>query len=191
MGMYKYVRAAWNKPTDSMSELYKARLVQWRKEPVTIRIEHPTRIDRARSLGYRAKQGVFVVRQRVNRGGHRKPFPMAGRRSRKWTTRKSLVMNYQTIAEQRAAKQFINCEVLNSYEVGKDGRHYWYEIIMVDVSHPAVKADPEFSKLVNQRGRVFRGLTSSAKRGRGLLHKGMGAEKLRPSKKANRARRFY
>jgi large subunit ribosomal protein L15e len=193
MAMYKYVRELWNKPTDSMPDLMKARKIQWRSEPATVRLEHPTRIDRARSLGYKAKQGIFVVRQRVQRGGHRKPLPSAGRRSKKYTTRKSLVLNYQTISEQRALQNYPNCEVLNSYEVAKDGNHIWYEVIMVDVSHPAIKADSNLSWITKDihRGRPFRGLTSSAKRSRGLLNKGKGAEKMRPSKTANRKRRFY
>ncbi|MBN2421114.1 50S ribosomal protein L15e [Candidatus Woesearchaeota archaeon] len=191
MGLYKYIRETWNAPSDSLNDITKERTILWRKEPATVRIKFPTRLDRARSLGYRAKQGIFIVRQRITRGGHRKPLPMAGRRPKKWTTRKSLMMNYQTIAEQRASRFYPNCEVLNSYEVAKDGKHYWYEVILVDVSHPSVQADPEYSKIVNQRGRAFRGLTSSARKSRGLLGKGKGYEKMRPSKYANRKRRFY
>ncbi|HME87024.1 MAG TPA: 50S ribosomal protein L15e [Candidatus Nanoarchaeia archaeon] len=192
MSMYKYVRELWNKPKDTILDLTHQRLILWRKEQATVRVERPTRIDRARSLGYRAKQGILVVRQRVPRGGHRKPFPSGGRRTRKWTTRKSLMMNYRTIAEQRAARAYVNCEVLNSYEVGKDGRYYWYEVILVDVAHPAIKADPTLKWMTNpvNRGRVFRGLTSSAKKSRGLRRKGMGAEKIRPSRSANKARRY-
>ncbi len=172
-----------------MPELMRQRLIQWRTEPATLRIDHPTRIDRARSLGYRAKQGILIVRQRVPRGGHRKPFPSGGRRSAKWTTRKSLMLNYRTISEQRAAKKYPNCEVLNSYEVGKDGRNYWYEVILVDRAHPAIKSDPTLSWITHTRGRVFRGLTSSGKASRGLYNRGKGAEKLRPSRTANRKRR--
>ena len=190
MALYKYVRDLWNKPHSSMPELMRQRLIQWRHEPATLRIERPTRIDRARSLGYKAKQGIIVVRQRVKRGGHRKPFPAGGRRSKKYTTRKSLMLNYQTIAEQRTAKGFPNCEVLNSYEVGRDGMHFWYEIILVDTAHPVIKADPNLSWIINNKGRPFRGLTSSAKKSRGLRHKGLGAEHLRPSRTANRKRRL-
>jgi large subunit ribosomal protein L15e len=189
MALYKYLRQQWQKPSEELSALLRKRLVQWRTEPATLRIEHPTRLDRARSVGYKAKQGIFIVRQRVVRGGHRKPFPSGGRRSAKWTTRKSLMMNYQTIAEQRAAREYANCEVLNSYEVGSDGKHYWFEVILVDRHHPAVLADPQLSQIVHQRGRVFRGLTSSARKSRGLRRKGLGAEKMRPSKTANRNRR--
>lgn len=190
MALYKYVRKLWNKPRDSMPELMKQRLVQWRSEPATIRIERPTRIDRARSLGYRAKQGIFVVRQRVLRGGHRKPMPTSARRTRKHTTRKSLMMNYQTISEQRAIAHYPNCEVLNSYEVAKDGMHVWYEIIVVDVSHPAIKSDSTLNWMTNVRGRAFRGLTASAKKSRGLRWRGQGVEKIRPSLQANRRRRL-
>ncbi len=190
MSMYKYIRQAWKKPGDSMPELMKQRLIQWRKDPATLKINHPTRIDRARSLGYKAKQGIIVVRQRVQRGGHRKPFPSGGRRSKKYTTRKSLMVNYQTIAEQRAVKSHPNCEVLNSYEVARDGNHAWYEVILVDKSSPVVRADPNLRWIMHQHGRPYRGLTSAAKKSRGLRRKGLGAEHLRPSRQANRRRRL-
>lgn len=179
MGVYKYIKDSWNAKTDR-----KKLLAQWRKEPATIRIEKPTRLDRARSLGYRAKQGIFVVRQRVERGGRMREKPAGGRRPKRATRRKTLKLNYQTIAEQRANKKYPNCEVLNSYFVGKDGNNYWYEIILIDRAHPAIISDYSLSKIALQRGRVFRGLTSSAKKTRGLLRKGIGAEKLRPSKSA-------
>ena len=50
-------------------------------------------------------------------------------------------MNYQWICEQRAARKFPNLEVLNSYYLAKDGKHIWYEIILVDPQHPVIKAD--------------------------------------------------
>jgi large subunit ribosomal protein L15e len=53
--------------------------MQWRREPTTTRIDRPTRIDRARSLGYRAKQGFVVVRTKVRRGSRRMSRPIAGR----------------------------------------------------------------------------------------------------------------
>ncbi len=187
MALYKYIR----QNTHNISpEIQRNRLVQWRSEPSTLKIDFPTKLDRARSLGYRAKQGIFIVRQRVKRGGHSAPFPTGGRRSANWTTRKSLMQNYQAIAEQRVADKYVNCEVLNSYEVGVDGNNYWYEVIMVDVSHPAIKADPILNWMASNKGRAFRGLTSSGKRSRGLLRgKGLGTEKLRPSRTANRKRR--
>ena len=190
MSMYKYIREAWKKPKQKLGSLWQERLIQWRREPVTLRIDRPTRLDRARSLGYKAKQGIIVVRQRVNRGGKMRPKFKSGRRPKTMRRRLVLAKNYQQIAEERANKKFKNCEVLNSYEVAKDGKYYWYEIILVDRDHPVIKADKNLSwtgKRGNQ-GRVYRGVTSAGRKSRGLRHKGKGAEKMRPSLRANKRR---
>jgi large subunit ribosomal protein L15e len=187
MGLYQRVRELWKTPKASLGDLWKTRLIQWRREPSTIRIERPTRIDRARSLGYRAKQGIFVVRQRVMRGGHMRVKPRGGRRPKRFRMRVDLKISYRVIAEQRAAKKFQNCEVLNSYWVAEDGKYYWYEVIIVDPNHPVIRNDPTLKWICEKQHtrRVTRGLTSAGRKSRGLLNKGKGAEKLRPSLRAN------
>ena len=152
-----------------------------------MRLEHPTRLDRARSLGYKAKQGIFVVRQRVAAGGHKRPDFAGGRHSKNFRRTMILAKNYRLIAEERANKQFPNCEVLNSYPVANDSKHYWYEVILVDRAHPSVRADNRTAWITNptHRGRVYRGKTSAGRKIRGLRYKGTGAENLRPSKDAN------
>ncbi|MEM4336488.1 MAG: 50S ribosomal protein L15e [Candidatus Woesearchaeota archaeon] len=174
MGFYKYLKENWNK------EL-KQKLIQWRKEPATIRIERPSRLDRARSLGYKPKLGIIIVRQRVTRGGRIRPKVSGGRRPKHSRRRKVLDINYQTVAEMRAVEKYPNMEVLNSYFVGKDGRYYWYEVILVERSHPTIMKDKNLKWITKpkNKGRVFRGLTSSAKKSRGLRRKGKGAEKVR------------
>ena len=189
MGYYKYVAKLWEKPRESMPELWRERLIKWRQEPSTIRIEKPTRIDRARSLGYKAKHGFVIVRQRVPRGGHKRPNPpeRKGRRPKHSRLRLVLARNYQGVAEERAADKYPNCEVLNSYWVAEDGRFYWYEIILVDKSSPSILADKNLSWIAEKQhtGRVYRGLTSAARKSRGLRWKGKGSEKVRPSQRAN------
>ena len=168
MGMYKYVKDLWKKPKENMPELWRKRMIEWRRSPSTVKLERPTRIDRARSLGYKAKQGFVVVRQRVIRGGHKRKWFTGGRRSKRFHLNKNLDLSYQTIAEIRADKNYPNCEVLNSYYVGQDGRYNWYEVILVDTSHPVIKADKNLSWITQNthKGRVHRGLTSSAKKTR-------------------------
>ncbi len=170
MGIYKYIREAWKKPTDSNPDLWKERLIAWRQEPSTQRIEHPTRIDRARSLGYKAKQGYIVVRQRVIRGQHIRPQIKGGRRPKRSSIRMNLRKNYQQIAEERAQKEFLNLAVLNSYWVARDGTFYWYEVILVDPNHPVIKADPRINWISQHKNqnRVFHGKTSGGKKGRGI-----------------------
>ena len=73
---YKYIAEEWSAPEKSfVEELMRERLVQWRKQPSTMRIEHPTRLDRARKLGYKAKQGFVMARTKVRRGNLRKLRP--------------------------------------------------------------------------------------------------------------------
>ena len=192
MGMYQYVRELWKTPSESLGELWQKRLIEWRNEDASIRIERPTRLDKARALGYKAKQGYILIRQRVDRGGRQRELIRKGRKNRQFSRRKDLDKSYQSVAEQRAVKKYDNCEVLNSYYVGEDGLHYWYEVILVDKAHPSILADPRINWIANPANtrRVFRGLTTAAKKSRGLKNKGKGAEKLRPSLTANIKRRM-
>jgi len=141
MSAYRYMSEAWKKPSASyVKELMRTTAIKWRGEPTIHRIDTPTRLDRARRLGYRAKQGLIVVRVRIRKGGARKPRPTSGRRQKamgvvKYTRAKSL----KEIAEGRAAKKFPNLKVLNSYWVWEDGKNAWFEAILADPNHPAVK----------------------------------------------------
>ncbi len=185
---YKYIAEAWATPEKSfVDELMRQRLIEWRRQPAIFRVEKPTRLDRARKLGYKAKQGFIIVRIRVRRGGLRKQRPRAGRRPKRMGVKKfKPAKSLKLIAEERAGRKFPNLEVLNSYWVGEDGRSKWFEIIMVDPHHPVIKADKDINWICQKQhhGRVFRGLTSSGKKVRSLRRKGRGAEKFRPSKKA-------
>ncbi len=187
--MYKYIGDAWKRPGDGeLGELNWERKIEWRKSKSFERVERPTRLDRARSLGYKAKTGYVIVRARVRRGGLRKPTIRSGRRAKRMGTKKlTMAKSIQRIAEERTAKRYPNLEVLNSYWVGEDGKHKYYEVILVDPYHPTIINDPKINWICEpqHKGRVYRGLTSAGRRGRGLNHKGKGAEKLRPSLKAH------
>lgn len=187
MGMYKYIREAWKKPRSTMRELMHERMIAWRKGESTTRLEKPTRLDRARSLGYKAKPGFIVVRQRVLSGGHENPnkFSRGGRRPKRMSRKMPLRKNYQLICEERAAKKYPNCEVLNSYWLAKDGQHYWYEVILVDRTNPHILADKNINWISLERGRVYRGKTSAGRKMRHLDVKGKGAEKTTPSRRAH------
>ncbi|MFO7991661.1 MAG: 50S ribosomal protein L15e [Thermoplasmata archaeon] len=185
--MYKYIEDAWKNPDEGyVRELRQERLKEWRRDDNFKRIERPTRLDKARKLGYKAKQGYVMVRTKVRRGGRRRSRPKKGRGPtrmgfKKLTPRKNL----QRIAEERSSKKYPNLRVLNSYWVADDGRHKYFEIIMVDPHHPVIKSDDQINWICESRhkGRAFRGLTSSGKKSRGLRKKGKGAERSRPSKR--------
>jgi len=185
-GLYQYIREAWKKPE---KKTLRDRMIEWRKSGVFTKVDHPLRLDRARALGYRNKKGFVIIRVRLKRGGHKRPRPNKGRRSKRMHTRKNLKMSYKWIAEQRAEKKFKNLITLNSYLIGKDGIHYFYEVIMVDPDKPEIKTDRKMAWITKgpNKKRAMRGLTSAAKKSRGLRNK-HPTSKTRPSVRAGKRR---
>ena len=187
--MYGYVKNAWKeKDRTYIRDIQWSRMIEWRREGAIVRVEKPTRIDRARELGYKAKQGYIVVRVRVRRGNLQRRKIKGGRRpKRKGMKKIPMRKSIQRIAEERVARKYPNLEVLNSYYVGEDGKYHYYEVILVDTNHPVIKNNPKINWICesHNRGRAFRGLTSVGKKGRGLRNKGIGAEKVRPSRRKN------
>ena len=187
--MYSYIADAWKTPsTNYLKDLNRSRRVQWRREENFCRIERPTRLDRARNAGYKAKQGYVLVRGRVRKGSFQKRQIKAGRRAkRKGILAITVGKSLPRMAEERAQKRYPNLEVLNSYWVGADGQNEWYEIILVDPHHPVIQADPKINWICynTHKNRVYRGKTSAGKKGRGLDKKGKKVVKNRPSIRAN------
>lgn len=181
-GLSHYLKQAW-KSIDR--ETLQSRLIAWRAGGSVVKVEKPLRLDRARALGYKAKKGFVVVRVRVIRGGRRRPRHEHGRKSRKQYVRKILKMNYRWVAEGRAANSYKNLEVLNSYYIGQDGKHYFFEVIMVDPNMPEIKSDDTINWISNRNNfnRAHRGLTSAGKKSRGLMSRSKTL-KVRPSGRA-------
>jgi len=189
---YSHIRDAWKRPDDGLlGELQWQRKQQWRREPAIVRLDRPTRLDRARELGYKAKQGVVVARVSVLKGTARKSRHKAGRRSKRQGVRRvTRVKNRQRVAEERASRKYRNLRVLSSYPVGEDGHQKWFEVVLVDPAHPAIENDPDLNWICDDahRGRAFRGLTPAGRKNRGLGNRGIGAERRRPSNTRNRQR---
>ncbi|TFF98899.1 MAG: 50S ribosomal protein L15e [Promethearchaeota archaeon] len=182
---YKYVKENFEKHEKEYDTPHWHRGVEYRKGQSVVRIERPTKIYRARELGYKAKQGYIVARVRIRKGGLHKIRPKRGRKNRalgvvKFTPGKNL----RWISEERAQKRFPNLEVLNSYKVYSDGKHWYYEVILVDPHHPVIKSDPKINWICkpSEKNRVNRGKTAAGKKSRGLNKRGWGSERTRPSK---------
>src|SRR3989338_11263260 len=94
-------------------------------EGAFVKLEKPTNLERARRLGYKAKQGFLVVRARVPKGIRKRPKPAAGRKPTKAGRFFSTGKSKQWIAEERAARKFPNLEVLSSYWTAEDGNYKW------------------------------------------------------------------
>jgi large subunit ribosomal protein L15e len=139
----------WLKMWKENSIELRKKAVIWRKENAVTRIDKPSRITRARRLGYKAKQGITVVRMRVGTGGMRKQRPRGGRRPKHLgVTRIKAAVSMKQVAERRVLERHPNMKLLGSYFLYKDGMHYWFEIILADPSHPSIAKDKELRKRV-------------------------------------------
>ena len=168
MGYQKYMKKLWQSP--EQKEIIKERLISWRREPVILKIDGPTRLDRAHALGYKAKQGFVVARIRIGKGSSKREKPGGGRKPlHAALTKITPKMNLQHIAENRVNKKFPNLEVLNSYYVAEDGKSKWFEVILVNPEHSCIKNDPKLNWICDARGRSYRGLTSAGKKSRSLM----------------------
>lgn len=170
MGMYSLIQKTFQKEYKERTPEYRARLAKWREEATVVRVARPLNIARARTLGYKAKEGYVMARVKMGRGTRKRPHPWGGRKPGKNYAYTAPGKSLQAQAEEKAAAKFRNLEVLNSYFVGSDGQLKYFEVIMAD----AMKLDLQIGQ-----GRAFRGLTSAGKRHRGLRSKGIGAEKVR------------
>jgi len=180
---YAHIRDAWKDPDEgNVSELQWQRQQRWRQQGAIERVERPTRLDKARAQGYKAKQGVVVVRVSVRKGSARKERFTAGRRSkRQGVTRITRRKNLQRVAEERATRVYRNLRVLNSYWAGEDGSQKWFEVILLDPNHPAIQNDDDLNWICEDQheGRALRGLTGAGQANRGLSEKGKGTEHTR------------
>merc|ERR1719194_335037 len=161
-----------------------------------MRASRPTRVEKARKLGYKAKQGYCVYRVRVKRGGRKQRVAKGivyGKPKNQGVNKIKTTRNFRSIAEERIGRKCGGLRVLNSYWVAHDAVHKWYEVIMVDPFHKCIRDDPRINWICKpvMKHRELRGLTAAGKQARGLFTKGKGAAKLRPSKRASYRKHQY
>ncbi|THG12285.1 hypothetical protein TEA_001472 [Camellia sinensis var. sinensis] len=207
---YTYVSELWRKKqSDVMRFLLRVRCWEYRQLPSIVRVTHPTRPDKARRLGYKAKQGYVVYRVRVRRGGRKRPVPKGivyGKPTNQGVTQLKFQRSKRSVAEERAGRKLGGLKVLNSYWINENGgvdvvagcnghsvtvaaadsTYKYFEVILVDPAHNAIRNDPRINWICNpvHKHRELRGLTSAGKKYRGLRGKGHLNHKARPSRRA-------
>lgn len=195
MGAYKYLEELWRKKqSDVMRFLLRVRSWEYRQLSSIHRASRPSRPDKARMLGYKAKQGYVVYRVRVRRGNRKKPVSKGivyGKPKHQGVNHLKFQRSLRSVAEERVGKKLGNLRVLNSYWVAQDSIYKFYEVIMVDPSHKAIRRDAKINWIATgaHKHRELRGLTSTGKKHRGLRVKGHRENKHRPSRRANQKRR--
>merc|ERR1712025_313298 len=174
MGAYKYMQEIYGKKqSDIMRFLIRVRCWQYRQLSAIHRASRPTRPDKARRLGYRAKQGYVIYRVRVKRGGRKRPVPKGctyGKPKTHGINQLKFQRSQRNVAEERAGRKCGALRVLNSYWVGQDSTYKFYEVILVDPFHKTIRRDPAIQWICRpvMKHRELRGLTSAGKSSRGL-----------------------
>ncbi|KAL7054143.1 hypothetical protein AAHC03_010309 [Spirometra sp. Aus1] len=196
MGAYKFMQELYrHKQSDVMRYLLRMRCWEYRQTKKIVRVTRPSRPDKARRLGYKAKQGYVIYRTRVRRGGRKRPVPKGatyGKPTNEGVNQLKHQRSIQATAETRVGKKCGSLRVLSSYWVGEDSTYKFYEVICVDPAHPAIRRDPAIRWIckANQKHREDRGLTSATHKSRGLgkghkFHKTIGGSRRAAWKRNN------
>eukprot|EP00357_Protocruzia_adherens_P019956 CAMPEP_0115011042 /NCGR_PEP_ID=MMETSP0216-20121206/23734_1 /TAXON_ID=223996 /ORGANISM="Protocruzia adherens, Strain Boccale" /LENGTH=204 /DNA_ID=CAMNT_0002379489 /DNA_START=63 /DNA_END=677 /DNA_ORIENTATION=- len=195
MGAYKYLEELWKKKqSDVLRFILRIRTWEYRQLPTIHRATRPSRPDKARRLGYKAKQGYVIYRIKVRRGGRKRPNSKGivyGKPVHHGINQLKFQRNLRSVAEERVGRKCGNLRVLNSYWVGQDATYKFFEVILADPSHKTIRRDPRINWICNatMKHRELRGLTAAGRQHRGLGAKGNHDNKNRPSRRANWKRR--
>merc|ERR1711933_159633 len=174
MGAHKYLEElAKKKQSDVMRFLLRVRCWELRQLNVIHRASRPSRPDKARRMGYKAKQGYVIYRIRVRRGGRKRPVPKGatyGKPKSHGVNQLKPTRNLQSVAEEKVGRKLGGLRVLNSYWVAQDSTYKYYEVILVDTFHKAIRRDPETNWICSSKHkhREMRGKTSAGRKHRGL-----------------------
>ena len=195
MGAYKYLEELWKKKqSDVIKFLLRIRMWEYRQLPTIHRCTKPSRPDKARRLGFKKKQGFIIYRIKVRRGSRVRDVHngrVVGKPKTHGVFQITNARSLRTIAESRIGAKLPELRVLNSYWVGQDSTYKYFEVILVDPFHKAIRRDPHINWICKEtmKHRELRGLTASGRSHRGLLVKGHRCNKNRPSMRANWKRR--
>ena len=186
MGAYKYLQELWRKKqSDTIRFVMRIRCWEYRQLPVVHKVQRPSRLDKARALGYKAKQGYVLYRIRIRRGGRKRAVHKGiiyGKPVHQGIRKLKKARSHRSVAEEKIGRRCSNLRVLNSYWVGQDAAYKFFEVICVDPNHTAIRKDARINWICNEKHnkRELRGLTSAGKKYRGLGQKGYRAHNRRP-----------
>jgi len=190
MGAYKYLEELYKKKqSDSFRFLLRVRCWEYRHLARVHRVTRPTRPDKAHRLGYKRQQGYVIYRVRIRRGGRKRPVRKGktmGKPKNQGIHKLKAVRSHRAVAEERVGRMCGNLRVLNSYWVNQDASYKFYEVILVDPQHMAIRRNPKINWIVapTMKHRELRGLTGAGRHSRGLADKSGKSSKVRPSRRS-------
>merc|ERR1711993_201755 len=142
------------KQSDVMKYIPRLRSWHFRQLPAIHRASRPSRPEKARLMGYKAKQGYVVYRVRVRRGCRKRLAPKGatyGKPVNEGVNQLKFQRRIQSVAEERVGKALGGLRVMNSYWVGQDSTYKYFEVIMVDPQHKTVRRDGDLNWLATNK----------------------------------------
>ena len=173
MGAYKYLEEMWRKKQSDVARfLMRVRTWEYRQLPTIHKASRPTRPEKARRLGYKAKQGFVIYRVQMRRGGRKRNVAKGavfGKPRNQGIAKQKAARSHKSVAEERVGRRCSNLRVLNSYWVGQDASYTFYEVILVDPNHKVIRRDPRINWICSakHKNREQRGVTAAGKKARG------------------------
>jgi large subunit ribosomal protein L15e len=174
MGAYKYVEELYKrKQSDVLRFLQRIRCWEYRQLKAIHRASRPSRPDKARRLGYKAKQGYVIYRIRIRRGGRKRQVrkgQVMGKPAGQGVNQLKPTRGLRALAEERVGRKLGGLRVLNSYWICQDATFKYFEVILVDPHHKVIRRDARISWIAKptMKHREMRGLTGAGKKSRGL-----------------------
>lgn len=130
MGAYKYIEELYKrKQSDLMRFLLRVRCWQYRQLTSIHRASRPTRPDKARRLGYKAKQGFVIYRVRIRRGGRKRPVSKGitgGKPAGHGIFSLKFQRSLRSKAEERVGRKCGGLRVVNSYWIAQDSTFKYF-----------------------------------------------------------------
>ena len=169
MDAYKYIQEQWRKKqSDVMRFLLRVRCWQYCQLSAVHGAPCPTWRDKARQLGYKAKQGYIIYRIHVHHGGRKCLVPKGatyGKPVHHGVNQLKFARSLQSIAEERVGHNCGALRVLNSYWVGEDSTYRFFEVVLIDPFYEVIRRNPDTQSITKpvHKQREMCGLTSAAK----------------------------
>merc|ERR1712131_92003 len=140
------------KQSDVMKYETRINIVEARQNDEVHRVERPTYLERARKLGYKAKQGYSIWVVKIGKGDAFRDYNNGNTRGKCVNAGIHQIkpsLNKQAEAEQIIGKKLGSLRVLGSYKIGCDLKSHYFEVIMVDPMHNAIRNDYKINWICN------------------------------------------
>ncbi|XP_043852902.1 60S ribosomal protein L15-like [Dromiciops gliroides] len=121
--------------------------------------------------GYKANQGHGIYCICVRRGGRKCLVPKGatyGKPVHHGVNQLKFARSLQSVAEERAGRHCGALRVLDSYWVGEDSTYIFFEFILTDPFHKALRRNPDTQWIAKPVHREMPGLTSAGRKSRGF-----------------------